>query len=256
MNARKLALAVFVGVTVMVALAWTAPGWDVRASLSGSAVYFWLVVCLGAECLWLRTPGGHATLSMASSAHFAALLVLTRSEAMAVAAAASLLVELIVLRKPWARVLFNASQAACAVGLSRTCFDALAGPAAQVNGVLAPSHYLPLLAAATVYYVANHGATSIAVALDQGLSPWKIWRANFGIRYEAFSSATLFSLGALFAVQYQVAGALGVIPFILPVVLAKDAYDRFLASLRRVGDDAGRPRPLQPDHGKSPAEAA
>ncbi len=230
---RRIALATLVAVAVIVAMTWTAHGWNPRSSLAGGAFYFWLALCVGAECLWIRTPSGRSTISMASCAHFAALLVLSRSEAMAVAALASLVAERAVLRKPWIRTIYNAAQVACAVGVSNVAFFALGGSRSHVIQLMASGRYLPFLVAGLIYFTLNHGATTAAVSLDSGRAPWTVWRSDFGTRYEIFSSATLFSLGVLLAMQYQLGGVWGVIPLVLPVVLAKDGYDRFLASLQR-----------------------
>ncbi len=253
MRARKHLLNFLIAAVLLAALAWTASGLDLRAT-DRIAVLFWLALCVGAECLWIRTPGGLATISMASCAHFAALLTLSRPEAMAVAGLGSAVAELFVLRKHWTRVVYNASQVACAVGIARGFLDATAGPGVLASGALAPMHLLALGVAATLYFLANHGATSLAVALDQGRSIADVWNENFGLRYEVFSSTALFCLGVLLAIQYQIAGSLGVIPLIIPVLLAKDGYDRFLASLTRktpAGESRSR-RPFERD----PAKAA
>jgi hypothetical protein len=246
MQGTPLKLRALVAITVSAAVLWTAWGLDPRISFTGSALWFWLALCFGAECLWIRTPGGLATISMASCAHFAGLLVLSRSEVMLVAMVASVLAERWVLRKAWVRVVYNAAQAAIAVGAARLCFDLLGGRIGPPVGPMLPTHYLALAAAGVLYFVMNHGATSLAVSLDQGRPLRVVWGENFGLRYEMFSSATLLCLGVLLAMQYLAAGALGVLPLILPVVLAKDGYDRFLASLNR-----GR-RARSPSAGKEP----
>src|SRR5437867_2078857 len=117
--ARGLALAALSVTLAVIATAasWTRP--------PGSELGFWVAACFAGELLWVRLPLGRATLSMASACNFAALLLLPRAEAMLAAAGASLVAELLVMRKPPARLLFNAGQTALAVGAAGLVYHTL-----------------------------------------------------------------------------------------------------------------------------------
>jgi hypothetical protein len=214
--------------TVAVATTWTALAWEGRFT---GALAFWFLASLLSEFLWIRLPMGKATLSMASCAHFAALLLLPGGPAMAVVALSSAVAEAAVLRKPAIRVMFNSAQSAIAVGAASLVLTAFGSGADAVRNLALGQAALPLLLAALTYFLVNSGAVSVAVAVAERTSPLAAWLRNFGNRYELLSSATLFSLGALLASHYLQAGPGGTFLVVCPIVLAHQGYR--LHSLQR-----------------------
>ena len=212
-------------ITVTLAAIAAAASWP---HSPGEGFWFWVVACLAGELLWVRLPLGRATLSMASACNFAALLLLPRGEAMLAAAAASLAAELLVMRKPPVRFMFNAGQTVLAVGAGGLVYHALAGPAMLHPAAISTSGLVPLGLAALAYAFVNTGAVSLAVGLTERVAPWRAWWANFGSLYELLSTSALFSLGALLAVLYSLAGPLGTALVSLPLLLAHDSYRRYL----------------------------
>ena len=202
----------------------TAASW---ARPPGQELWFWVAACFAGELLWVRLPLGRATLSMASACNFAVLLLLPRAEAMLAAALASLAAELLVMRKPPARFLFNAGQTVLAVGAGGLVYHMLVGQAGLHGVAIVQSGVLPLLAAAAAYALVNTGSVSLAVGLTEGVAPWRAWWTNFGSLYELLSTSALFSLGALLAVLYSLAGPLGTAFLSLPMLLAQDSYRRY-----------------------------
>ncbi|MBI5710674.1 MAG: hypothetical protein HZC42_10280 [Candidatus Eisenbacteria bacterium] len=189
--------------------------------------------------MWLRLPLGGATLTMASCCNFAALLVLPRGHAMAATALAAAVAELIVMRKPPRRVLFNAGQSALAVGAAASVFGALRGPGPPPLEV---TPWAAFVAAAAAFALVNYGAVSVAVALSERVSPLTAWRRNFGNAYDLLSSGALFSLGILLAVHYTMAGARMTALAVLPLVLGWVSYRRFLAEPPQVEARPPAPR--------------
>jgi hypothetical protein len=222
MPARGVALAV---VAVAMAVFATAASWT---GPPGKELWFWAAVCFAGELLWVRLPLGRATMSMASACNFAALLLLPRAEAMLAAAVATVAAELLVMRKPAARFCFNAGQTVLAVGAGGLVYHVLAGPAGLHAAALVRSGLWPLLAAAATYAVVNTGSVSLAVGLTERVAPWRAWWTNFGSLYELLSTSALFSLGALLAVLYSLAGPVGTTLVSLPLLLAHDSYRRYL----------------------------
>ena len=204
-------------VAVTLAVFAIAASW---AELPGGAFWFWLAACLAGELLWVRLQLGRATLSMASACNFAAMLLLPRAEAMVAVAVAGLVAEALVIRKPPVRFLFNAAQGALAIGAAGLVYHALAGPGVALAAVFTQAGVAPLIAAAATYALINTGSVSLAVGLTEHVSPWNAWRANFGSMYELLSNSALFSLGALLAALYSLAGPLGTVLVSLPLLLA------------------------------------
>jgi len=141
------------------------------------------------------------------------------------------------MRKPPARFLFSAGQTVLAVGAGGLVYHALVGPAGLHGAAIVQSGVVPLLAAAAAYALINTGAVSLAVGLTEGVAPWRAWWTNFGSVYELLSTSALFSLGALFAVLYSLAGPLGTAFLSLPLLLAHDSYRRYM---KRADDSAER----------------
>ncbi|HYM82130.1 MAG TPA: hypothetical protein VEY91_12070 [Candidatus Limnocylindria bacterium] len=195
--------------------------------------WFWCGACLVGEVLWIRLPLGQATGSMASCFHFAVVLLLPRGHAMAITALTGAFAETVFMRKPPLRVLFNAAQAALAVGGASLAYGALGGGAKDLPSLLYGFQLLPFVGAAIVYFVVNTGSVSWAVALSEGLSTWNAWKRNFGTRFELVSAGALISLGALLASHYALVGPGGTLLVVLPLLVALESYRRY--SQRRAG---------------------
>jgi len=238
-RSRGMLLGLWVGLVVGVAamlMALAGPPALTRETL------FWLIACIAGELLWVRMPVGNATISMASCFNFAALLVLAPREAMPVAALATLIAELVVMRKSFVRALFNSGQTALAIVLARTCFDAAGGRGVDPLELVSGLQLLPFLAAAAAYYLVNRAAVAVVIAISQGISPRESWRRNFGSAYDLLSTGAAFSLGALLATHYSGIGMVGTLFVALPLVLACDGYRRFTreAKSEQPADDSER----------------
>src|SRR5262249_47366864 len=142
--------------------------------LDGS-FWFWVATCFAGELLWVRLPLGRATLSMASACNFAALLLLPRGEAMLAAAAATVGAELLFMRKPPVRVLFNTGQTVLAVGAGGAAYHALAAFGHGGATTVVQSGLLALAAGAAAYAVVNTVAVSLAVGITERVAPWRAW---------------------------------------------------------------------------------
>lgn len=230
--ARPVVLAV--AVCAMMALAalmfaLSRPHWPSRP------LGFWLVACTASELLWVRLPLGQATLSMSSCLNLAALLVLPRAEAMLAAAASVAIGESLFMRKPGLRVIFNSAQTAVAVAAGSLAFTRLGGAPRHLGEMFTRFDLLPFAAAGLVYSAFNTAAVSIAVALHEGLSPWRAWWENFGNGFELISRGALLSLGILVAVHYALTGPFGALLLALPLVLAHRGYATRLERLATGG---------------------
>lgn len=222
------ALVAMVATTVALAsmvLAASWPGWPSRP------LWFWVIACTMSELLWVRLPRGQATLSMSSCFNIAALLILPRGQAMVAVAVSVALVESAFMRKPPVRVLFNSAQTALAVAAGSLAFSMLGGAGRSLSELVAGLDLLPFVAAGLAYSAVNTGAVSVAVALSEGLSPWKAWRENFGNGFEFLARGALLSLGILVAVHHSLTGPLGTMLVALPLILARQGYVRRIEGL-------------------------
>src|SRR5258705_1546644 len=235
---RRPVLVAMVATTVILAgivLAASGPGWSMRR------MWFWMIACTLSERLWVRLPLGRVTLSMSSCFNLAALLVLPRAEAMLAVAVSTALAEIAFMRKPTIRILFNSAQTALAVAAGSFAFAQLGGAAERLGVMVAHLNLLPFAAAGIAYSVINTGAVSVAVALSEGLSPWRAWWENFASGFELVTRGALLSLGILVAVHYTLTGPAGTLLVALPLVVAHQGYARRLERLT----DAAPERPAR-----------
>ena len=202
---------------LVIAVAAGAPFRDPR-------LWFWILACGVGETLWLRLPVGRATMSMGSTANFAALLVLPLPVAIPAATLASLAVELAVMRKPPIRALFNAAGTAITVAASGLVLRELApaGPFALRDAWL----LLALTGAAVAYYACNRALVSAVLSLDGALPLPHVWQKNFGWRRDALPSGAALSLGVLLAYLHQQVGGVAIAFVLLPALLVFEAHRR------------------------------
>jgi hypothetical protein len=212
---------VFVGVVI------AAGFWAVISTglpLSDPRLWYWAAACAVGEMLWLRLPLGRATMSMGSTANFAALLVLPPPLAIPAATLASLAVERAVMRKPLVRALFNAAGTALAMGATAFVLRALAPSGALA---LRDAHLLLVLAAAAAtYYAFNRTLVTAVLALDGALPLSLVWRRNFGLGRDVLPSGAALSLGVLLAQLHQQAGPVAVAFVMLPALVVFEAHRR------------------------------
>src|SRR5438105_2521383 len=91
------------------------------------ALLLWAALCALGEAMWVRLPLGNATLSMAITFNFAAMLLLPAGHAMAAIGLATVVGEAVFMRKTPMRFVFNAAQSVLAAGAGITVWRALGG---------------------------------------------------------------------------------------------------------------------------------
>jgi hypothetical protein len=181
---------------------------------------------------------------MAACSHIACLLVLRRPEAMAVVGISNVVAGRLVHRRSWAQSAFEAGALMCVVGLAIVAFDALSPDGWQPSALVAAGHYVPVLAAAAIYFVGAFGARLGWTTVEEGdLS--SATRAQFGPGFEFLSAGVLLSLGMLLAIQFKLTGALGAMTVAIPVVVSKYGLDHFVRNggKLRLDSSVGSERP-------------
>jgi hypothetical protein len=221
---RSRLLVAAVAVTLAVAAVALSATWHGPPTASFA---LWVVLCALGEGMWLRLPLGNATISMAITCNFAAMLLLPRGHAMGAIALSTLVAELVFMRKQPQRALFNAAQSSLAAAAGIAVLTVLGASGVPRVG-LEPRVVLAWVVAAAAYTAVNTAAVSFMVALEHGLRPGRVWSVNFGNPYELLSNGALFSLGALLALLAARTGPAVVVLFALPLLLAWVSYRRVL----------------------------
>jgi len=204
--------------------------------------WYWAAACAVGEMLWLRLPLGRATMSMGSTANFAALLVLPTPIAIPAATLASLTVERTAMNKPLVRALFNAAGTALAMGATSLVLKLMAphGVFELHNDKL----LIALASAAIAYYVFNRSLVTAVLALDGALPMALVWRRNFGFSRDLLPSGAALSLGVLLAQLHEHAGPVALAFVMLPALLVFEAHRRLYAATAAKVE--GRPAMIEP----------
>lgn len=207
---------------------------DLRAH--GLDYLLWVGLCAASESLWLPTLSGTGTVTMASSAGLAVIVLWGRAAALGIGALSTLVAELVVLRKPWVRASFNAGQITLTTWLASTAF-ALAGgpvgglahlahpPAGPLQALgLAPA----ILVLFAVYLVVNRALVAVAVAWSTERGYLKVLREDWFYAERLVEDAAAFLLSPLMVVSFEAIGYLGAALFYAPLRMFNESHRRYL----------------------------
>jgi len=199
---------------------------------------FWFAACVLGERLFVRLPLGGVTLSMAACFNFAATLLLPRADAMVAIALSTVVAERWFMRKPAHRVIFNASQSMLGSAAASALLVGLLPAGESVTSALVRFDLFPILVAALAYTVVNTGSVALAVAMCEGLTPWRAWARLFGNGLNLSMHGASLSLGVLVAVHVTQAGLIATTLALCPMVAAHQAYRMYLSRQVRSDDDS------------------
>lgn len=210
---RRLGTVGFVGL-VTAAAVWllVRAGWPDRSLFSLVA---WFAACLVGEIFWLRTAPQKGIITMALAMDLAAIFALGPRSGLPVIALSTAIASVYPHRRGWYRILFNTAHSVVAAGIALLVWAHVSPATTGVNPLR--EIWVPLIPAGAAFCLANSGMVALVVALYGGQSPWKVWRENFGYRYELLSCAAEISLAGLVLTAYQLTG-LAALAAILPLL--------------------------------------
>jgi len=196
----------------------------------------WVVICVVSESLWLSTLSGAGTVTMASTAGLAAAALWGQGPSMWIVAASTLLAESMVLRKPWVRVVFNASQMTLTMWLASGVFALLGGPIGGIESVRAMATgeiaaarlVVPFLGLMTVYLLANRALVAVAVAWSTERPYVRVLREDWFYTERLLADAAAFLLGPLMVMSFKSIGYAGVVLFYAPLWIFNESHRRYL----------------------------
>jgi hypothetical protein len=201
-ESRKHGTILWVGL-VTAAAAWflVRAGWPDRDLPHLAA---WFAACLVGEIFWLHTGPRDGIISMALALDLAAIFALGPGSGLVVIGLSTLIAGIYPHRRRWYRTLFNAAHSVVAAAAALLVWTMLS-PASPGTGTLREI-WLPLFPAGVAFCLTDTGLVSLVVALSTGRSPWRVWRENFGYRYELASCLAEISLAGLVLTSYQLTG--------------------------------------------------
>lgn len=196
-----------------------------------------LVASLVLSLLKMRLPlnVGQATISMAYTVDFAALLLCGPGVAMLIATFGVLIQCLVRVKtpQPSIRLIFSVAAVVISVQAAGYTWAALAG---EINHLGLVGTIGPMSAAATVYFMINSALVAYAIALTGGNSPARTWQREFLWSAPSyFLSATVGTMVAIFLSQGTYALLLLTA---VPLYLSQRAYQASMERIRSERDHA------------------
>ena len=222
-----------VGAAALILLATHVP-----ADLPQRGVHYlaWTAICLLSELLWLSTLSGEGTVSMASTANLATLVLWGPEASMLIVSASTLIAVLFVQRKPWVRALFNAAQSVITMALSGLVFVLLGGPSGglvQAGRVItgqggAAALVAPVLGLFAAYLLVNRALVAVAVAWSTERAYFRVLREDWFYRERLLDDLASFFLSPLVVISYEAIGYVGVILFYSPLRMSYESQKRYV----------------------------
>jgi len=181
----------------------------------------------------VKVPSINAHISVSETFVFASVLLFGPA-----AGAITVLLECLIINfwikhgRPLHRVLFNITAPAVAIWISGHIFYFIARipPFSQQSTAL-PGLFPPLLVFTTLYFILNSGLVAVALGLETGHSPLRIWSTNFiWLSVNYFSGASVAALIVTYTNRFDVS----TLAIILPLLLV--SYLTFRTAMGRVED--------------------
>lgn len=210
------------------------------SELSSAVDSRWFVLValtLLTSSITVKVPSVAATISVSETFVFASVIVFGWPAGTVVASLDGLVISLWLQKRrhqPNYRVFFNATAPALSAYLGSLVYEALGAPTVAAPDFQITHILIPLCGFAATYFLANTALLALAIALEQGLSAFTVWRANFmWLWLNFFSGASMAALLVSFGVNDNTS-TLGAIWVILP--LLGISYFTYKSSMARIED--------------------
>jgi signal transduction histidine kinase len=207
-------------------------------ALQERAVHYvgWTLICLLSELLWLSTLSGEGTVSMASTANLATVVLWGGGASMWIVCASTLIAVLFVQHKPWVRAVFNAAQSVITMWACGAVFALLGGPAGglEAGGHLAAGPggaaalVAPILALFATYLLVNRALVAVAVSWSTERPYIKVLREDWFYRERLLDDLASFFLSPLVVISYGAIGYVGVVLFYAPLRMTYESQKRYV----------------------------
>ncbi len=229
-------LRIYVTLVVLAAVGMLALGFPYDLERHWAHYVGWVVICVLAETMWLPVASGEGTVTMASTAGVATAMLWGFGPAMWVVAASTLVADLLILRKPWIRAAFNASQSAITIGAAIGAWSLLGGPfgglelaqGLKQGEATAMRLVPPILALLATYWVLNRALVAVAVAWSSGRGYFQVLREDWFYAERLLDDLAAFFLSPLMVISFQAVGYMGVILFYIPLRMVNESTRRYL----------------------------
>jgi putative nucleotidyltransferase with HDIG domain len=184
-------------------------------------------------------PGRPATVSVSEVFVFASILLFGPAAPVLTVAIDGLWISITQRDRRLYRALFNVAEPAISAWTAAQVFFLIAGVApgsalSTTMPVLVPA----TIAMAGVFFVLNSGLTDVAVALENGSSPFAVWRSHawyLAVNYQAAASLATLAVSGGSRINFGVVGLVGPL-LVLSYVAYREASTRFDEAKHHVAD--------------------
>jgi putative nucleotidyltransferase with HDIG domain len=209
--------------------------------LSGRSVDAHWFVLVGltvfTSSITVKVPSVHATLSVSEAFVFASVILYGWHAGVVLASIDGLVISYWLQHRrpqPTYRILFNAASPALATAFAASVYALTGAPNVTDPSFRITELLLPLGAFAATYFLANTSLIATAIALEQNLAPFKLWKNNFlSLWLNFFSGASIAALLVSFGGRDGIS-ALGAIWVVLP--LLGISHFTYKSSMARIED--------------------
>jgi len=178
-----------------------------------------LALAIAAQITSVSVNVGTARMSMAFIPFLAGVFLFEPFWAMCSGGLTFLVVEALVSRKPFVKILFNTSKEILVLAIAATVYHGLGGKSSTTEFTVTP---IAVLGTAIAYTTVNSITVTVAVALSEGMSFGQVWFRIYGgtVLYDIFASP----IPALVAYLYTWRQLAGVAVVALPLFVVRHIY--------------------------------
>jgi putative nucleotidyltransferase with HDIG domain len=204
-------------VCALVAAGW-GQSWDNSGSFLNGLVGI-LAVAFAAEVMWVSLHVGGSVLSVSFIPFLAGVFLFAPFWAMLLGGSVVFVVEALIRKKPWVKVVFNSSKEVLALGGASAIYGMLGGQPSTEKFHFA---LVAIVAGGVVYVLTNRTAVSYAVSLAEGLTFGSAWSRISGasLVYD-FLAIPIPAFLAYLYVQWQL---VGVAILVIPLFMFRHIY--------------------------------
>jgi signal transduction histidine kinase len=239
----SLRLRLFVGATILVALALLGTHVPPMLRVDWGHFVAWTVICLVSETMWTQNLSGAGTWSLAAAACLSTIVLWGTEAGLWIGALSTLIADLFVARKPWVRASFNAGQITLTAWCAGVMFELLGGRAAlpvaeggaQLARGSAPALVFSFLALAVTFFAVNRAMVALAVAWSSDRRWMRVLREDWLFVARLELDASSFMLVPLMVISYIAIGYPGVLLFFAPLFMLLQS-DRRYHDLKKAED--------------------
>ncbi len=192
------------------------------------AFFLWFLFSVGAELLWLETPTGEGTDSMASTFNVAVLYLFGNGLSLWIIGLSVLVATRLIQKRDWFRTIFGLGQIVITAFIVGTGFELISGTQPGLEQFRSMRGVAGFVFGCIAYFFVNTCLVAGAVSIQRGSRFWSTWRTNYAYKNAILSSGALFALSPLLILSYMAIGYAGVILFFLPLVIVKNQNREYI----------------------------